>query len=156
MSYARNLETLTVGQLEFLAEHALKAAQWAHHGSTCRGWLSYQVNKNGERKAWEDIPKEDRSQWWQAFDETQCSCGLRNLRELLINHSVNKTFRKKEAKRIEGFGATTHSNANVASLKVEVEGLRNEVVEHDEARKKAEEERDKLARRLKQIQEAAG
>lgn len=142
-------------QIELLAKASEEAANWAHHGSTCRGWSGYSVNENGDRCSHSAIPEKEKHLWWQAFDEAHCSCGLRALRKILWNDGLSETYCKQEIKRIDGYGATRHHVSNIASLQAEVDTLRAEVVEVRKEQDKTEQENAKLTRKLAQIQSAA-
>lgn len=155
MDYNTRIAGLTMLNIETIVKAAEIASNRAHHGSTCQGFLGYSVNKDGDRKHYGDIPDKDRINWWQAFDETKCSCGLGSLREMLWNRRLSDTYCKKEIKRIEGYGATTHHEANIASLQAEVETLRNEVVMMREESEQVKAENAKLIRKLGAVVGAA-
>lgn len=121
MDYNTRIASLTMLNIEAIVKAAQEAANRATHGSTCRGFLGYSVNKDGERRQHHDIPDKEAFLWWQAFDESQCSCGLHALRQMLWEHKLSETYCQKELKRIEGYGATKNENANIQALKTEVD-----------------------------------
>lgn len=155
MDYNTKIASLTMINIEAIVKAAQVASNRAHHGSTCRGWLGYSVNKDGDRCQHADIPDNESYLWWQAFDEKQCTCGLGALKELLWDRRLSETYCKKEIKRIEGFGATQHHTSNVDSLKAEVDTLRNEIVEVRDECEQLRAENAKLIRKLGAVQSAA-
>lgn len=155
MDYNTRIASLTMLNIEAIVKAAQEASNRAHHGSTCRGWLGYSVNKAGDRCQYSDIPDNERYLWWQAFDEKQCTCGLGSLKSLLWDRRLSETYCKKEIKRIEGFGATHHHTSNVDSLKAEVDTLRNEVVEVRDECEQLRVENAKLVRKLGAVKSAA-
>ena len=155
MDYNTKIASLTMLNIEAVVKAAEVASNRAHHGSTCNGFLGYMVNKDGDRINYHDIPMGESHLWWQAFDESQCSCGLGALRRVLWERKLSETYCKKEIKRIEGYGATTHPNANVDSLKAEVDALRSEVIAIREESEKVRDENFKLRRKLNTVQAAS-
>lgn len=155
MDYNTKIASLTMLNIEAIVKAAQEASKYATHGSTCRGFLGYSVNEAGDRCQYKDIPEKESFLWWQAFDESQCSCGLHALRQMLWDRKLSETYCKKELKRIEGHGATKHENANIEALQTEVDMLRNEVVSIKEENEQIKAESAKLMRKLAAIQSAA-
>lgn len=155
MDYNTKIASLTMMNIEAIVAAAEVAANWAHHGSACQGYLGYSVNKDGEKISFNRIPKDESHLWWQAFDESKCTCGIGSLRSLLMDRRLSEAYCKKEMKRIEGFGATQHHTSNVDALMAEVDGLRSDVVATRKECERLKAENEKLERKLSAVQSAA-
>lgn len=152
MNYNLNVERLTVRDAQDVLIAAQKAANWASHGGTCRGWQPFSINqRTRERKATRDVDPNDRELWWQEFDESKCTCGLLELKKLTVNHRLTDAMSKSLRKGGFNVGADT----NEKRLGLEIDELRLKLTETLAELDEAHDANAKLQRKLQQIKDAA-
>lgn len=154
MKYELEIGELNIRQINDLYLAVKQAAKWANHGATCRGYLGYATNESGDKIPYDKIPQDEKHLWWQAFDEKQCTCGIKAIRCVLWSDRLKKHYYSTTKPRAYVPFQPSPDDL-IDTLREEIQTLRQGLEDQTVLREKSDETIRKLERKLSQILSAA-
>lgn len=143
---------LRISDIEAIANAAALVASWANHGGTCRGWQNKYVKHAGDTDPilYENIPPGERDNYYCLFDESQCTCGVADMRRIIYGG-----LRVKDRARLLKGSVVSDARDGFKEIMARNLQLELQVREAEGERDAAIEESRKLRRKLDQVAAAA-